>query len=364
MARADDDGVLFFLDSPKYHRIEFGRLNRFRGVILDSRDASADGVRASFDGREPLEFAADLPSEDIAAHVAHLPSARRCRFDFELFVPSDSRRLVLEGLDKSRAPLARLEYDLEMVRSSRGPLLAMATRLEKIPAPPPEVVFLTQGHADAGAYQDSIIPGIVNQGLYLQAAGIEISGIRDVLDLGCGSGRSLVGWYLDDPKRNLLGCDTNPDLIAWAKANLPGGLQFERTAAEPPLPCRAEMFDLVSVISVFTHLSFPSQERWAREIDRVLRPGGFLFLTTHGQRYVQLFAPDRQEEYRRVGHFEIQAGKEGSNDRASFHTPEAIGELFAGFDRAADFPCGWIGGKRILFPLASLQDVCVLKKRG
>ena len=356
------DLFFFSLDTPKYHRLEFGSPNRFSGTVFDSLNTRVVCVGASFDGKAVGKYPADLPSEDIALHLPHLTHASRCRFDFELPVPPASRELALEALDDLDRPVARLVYDFERIRGSSALLRAMDRTLAGIPAPPPPIVLLTQGHSDSLAYQESIIPGIFNQRRYLDLSRAAMGDFRRVLDLGCGSGRSLVGWYLDDPTRELFGCDVNGELVGWARDHLPQTLQFDRTPFEPPLPYRAESFDFVNVISVFTHLSFPAQERWAREIHRVLRPGGVVCLSVHGPPYVQLFSPERSEEYERVGHFELHTRREGSNDCAAFHSPAAIRELFPGMSRIGDFPSGRIEGRRILFPLAAFQDIYVLRK--
>ncbi len=363
MAR-DDDRFFFFLDSPKYQRVEIGNSNRFAGVVFDSLNTPVTSIRASFDGKGSGTFPVDMPSEDVARHLPGLSSAKRCRFEFDLLIPEAAGSLTLEAIDNRDRPRALLEYDLDRVRASGDVLRSMSDALRggEIPSPPPPIVFLTQGHSDSFAYQESIIPGIFNQRRYLKASGAGMSDVRSVLDLGCGSGRSLVGWYLDDPTRELVGCDINSELIGWAKSNLPRALRFDRTDFEPPLPYRDGSFDLVNVISVFTHMGLPAQQRWAEEVHRILRPGGIAFLSVHGLPYVHLSSPGRLDEFERDGRFEIETGPEGSNSRAAFHSPAAIRRLFPDFDPIGEFPAGRIDGKRILFPIAAFQDVYVLRK--
>lgn len=362
MSLFDDDRYFFFLDSPKYHRIEFGNSNRFAGAVFDSLNTRVALVGAAFDGKEAGKFPVDRPSGDIARHLPDLSSATQCRFEFHLPIPGSSRGMTFEAFDEQDRPLARLEYDFDAIRGSADLLGRMSEALAGVPAPPPPIVFLTQGHSDSVAYQESIIPGIFNQLRYLAVSGIAMSDLGSVLDLGCGSGRSLLGWYLVDSTRELSGCDINDELIGWAKTHLPRALQFDQTNFEPPLPYRDKSFDLVNVVSVFTHLGFPAQQRWAQEIQRVLRPGGAVFLTAHGTPYVQLFSPNSRDEYARLGHFELQTGNEGSNTCAAFHAPTAIRELFPSASSIAHFPAGRIDGKRMLFPIAAFQDVYVLRK--
>ena len=215
------------------------------------------------------------------------------------------------------------------------------------------------------AYEGSIIPGLVNAKRYLAAAGVDPDRCARVLDFGCGSGRILTGWHLDSRERDLFGCDTNPRLIDWASENLPASLHWNHTPALPPLPYPDGRFDLVCAISVFTHLRFPSQGLWARELARVLtRGGGVLLLTVQGSLYVNLFVPEKLEEFESIGHIEIESGVDDANESASFHQARAVRELFREFEMIGHFPVGRIKGHRILSPLAAFQDVYVLQRAG
>ena len=361
-ASESEDSLLGALDSPHFHRVRFGERNRFRGMALDTRGRVLSGVRVSIDGREAGDFPADLPSEEIARWLPHLPAAGRCRFEFELDVPANAEALRFEALPEDGRAEPLFEYDLAAIRES-SELERMRRALERLPAPGPGVVFETQGHRDAGAYQDSILPALANAKRYLSRAGVSIDRIASILDFGCGSGRALLGWHLEAAGRDLFGCDTSETLITWARAHLPAAIRFDRTAPRPPLPYPDRRFDLVSAVSVFTHLTYETQRLWARELARVVKPGGSLLLTLHGKPYVRLFLPERIAEFERSGHIET-GGAEGANAFASFHGEEAVGELFSGFERIGYFPAGRIDGKRTPFALAAFQDVYVLRRRA
>ena len=53
--------------------------------------------------------------------------------------------------------------------------------------------------------------------------------------------------------------------------------------------------------SVFTHLSEALQVSWLAELSRVLKPGGYLLLTTVGAPFADAFLPPRQREQFRSG---------------------------------------------------------------
>ena len=101
-----------------------------------------------------------------------------------------------------------------------------------------------------------------------------------VLDFGCACGR-LARWLPHAlPGVTVAGCDVRAAAVDWCAQNLRG--EFRHNAIEPPLPFPDHSFDLVVSLSVFTHLSRASNERWIRELVRVTRPGGRLFLSMLG----------------------------------------------------------------------------------
>ena len=363
-AAQDENSLLGALDSPSYDRVRFGAKNLVRGMALDISGRALRAVRVSVDGRPVGEFPIDRPSEEIARWLPRLLAAGRCRFAFELDVPANAGILRFEALGEDGRIEPLFEYDLEAVRESSARVETIRRALSRLPAPGPELVFETQGHRDTEAYQDSILPALANSKRYLSRAGVAVERIASILDFGCGSGRVLLGWHLEGAVRDLFGCDTSEALIAWARAHLPAAIHFDRTASVPPLPYPDQRFDLVYAVSVFTHLAYDTQRLWARELARVLKPGGILLLTVHGIPYVRLFLPERLEEFERSGHIETGGAAEGANAFASFHGRGAVDELFSGFERIGYFPSGRIDGKSILFPLAAFQDIYVLRRRA
>jgi len=52
----------------------------------------------------------------------------------------------------------------------------------------------------------------------------------------------------------------------------------------PPLPYGDGEFEAIISVSIFSHLTEASQDKFLAELHRVCRPDGRLFLTVHGQR--------------------------------------------------------------------------------
>ena len=98
---------------------------------------------------------------------------------------------------------------------------------------------------------------------------------RRILDVGCGHGWTLAG--LKDLGADLVGIDTDPEVLASARATYP----FLEIVESPggPLPFPDGSFDAVICSDVIEHVGDENKAPLLREIHRVLEPGGTLVLT-------------------------------------------------------------------------------------
>lgn len=114
----------------------------------------------------------------------------------------------------------------------------------------------------------------------VEVAGRHLHEFAGVLDWGVGCGR-IARHFPAAHARALTGCDIDCDNVDWCAANLPG--TFAASRLVPPLPFEDASFDVVYGVSVFTHLREPLQLAWLAELARVVRRGGLLLTTTHGE---------------------------------------------------------------------------------
>jgi SAM-dependent methyltransferase len=100
-----------------------------------------------------------------------------------------------------------------------------------------------------------------------------------VLDIGCGSGASLLSFLrLGFRSRNLAGIDVNPDRIAIGIKEFPN-IDF-RCESATQLSHQSDTFDLVCESTMFVQITDEKMAGdIAKEMVRVTRPGGFLLLT-------------------------------------------------------------------------------------
>ena len=178
----------------------------------------------------------------------------------------------------------------------------------------------------------------------------------DVLDWGCGPGRVIR--HMPDvlgPGCRCYGTDYNEAYVQWCAENLPG-ISFHRNGLMPPLPFGDVSMDLVYSISIFTHLSLPAHERWIAEFQRVLRPGGVLITTTHGDAAAVNLTPGELDTYRRGELVERAQVKEGHRMYAAYQPPAFMERLIA--DRFS--VCRHEPGRRESWGIG--QDLWVLRR--
>jgi SAM-dependent methyltransferase len=186
----------------------------------------------------------------------------------------------------------------------------------------------------------------------LDRAGASIDRMDAVLDFGCGCGRVVRRWA-DLPGR-VVGTDLSSDAIAWSRRNLPFAT-FEVNGLEPPLLFDGESFDLVYAMSVITHLPVDLQLRWLEELRRVLRPGGYLLITLHGDAYLDRLTPEEAARFR-AGECVVRWSEvAGSNLCTTFHPASFLhGPLSDGFEIVEIVPRGALGNPE--------QDLVLLRK--
>lgn len=179
--------------------------------------------------------------------------------------------------------------------------------------PPRGRIFTGQG--DFAGMGDNYVD------LLVRFCGLQPS--HHVLDVGCGIGRlarPLAG-FLND-KGRYAGFDIVPDGIHWCNKHYRQyphfsflhvplkndlyNLDTEAVAASFRFPYENEAFDLVVLLSVFTHMQPDEVENYLGEISRVLKPGGccfatFFLITEGSENYLdqsaEPFFPDRHANY-------------------------------------------------------------------
>jgi ubiquinone/menaquinone biosynthesis C-methylase UbiE len=112
-----------------------------------------------------------------------------------------------------------------------------------------------------------------------------ISTGEDVLDVGCGTGTLAIAAAQAAPEVNVTGLDADPVILELARRKAAAAelaITFDQ-AMSTTLPYGDASFDLVLSTLFFHHLPDDAKHQTAKELVRVLRPGGRLVVGDLGR---------------------------------------------------------------------------------
>ncbi len=199
------------------------------------------------------------------------------------------------------------------------------------PAPPPRLIFLVIRSVWGWEYWESGKKIVEELAALLQRKNIPADSLTAILDFGCGCGR-MTRHLRRFPKATLFGTDYNRELIEWSSGALPF-ISFGVNTLHPPLSSVDGKYDLIIARSVFTHLDEPLQRAWMKEWNRVLRPGGYLYFTTHSGSSTHGFADDFVRRLSTDGFVTYHSTVQGDNKCATYQTKEwVLAHLTEGYD--------------------------------
>jgi len=139
------------------------------------------------------------------------------------------------------------------------------------------VELLFRGTADVMRRQ--IIPSVSE--LVKQSGGADKV---KLLDVGCGTGRTLHQLAIAHPKMRLHGCDMSPAYIKLARKRLEHVEELTLAVENgEALPWADETFDVVTSTYMFHELPRNARRNVVREMLRVVRPGGLVVLEDSAQ---------------------------------------------------------------------------------
>jgi SAM-dependent methyltransferase len=105
-----------------------------------------------------------------------------------------------------------------------------------------------------------------------------------ILDAGCGTGFNIVYYSRKWSRSAAFALDISPDSIAWTRKR---GVARLCQASVEAIPFPPATFDLVLSFEVISQGAHPPVATGLREMHRVLRPGGFLFLRVPAFRWMR-----------------------------------------------------------------------------
>ena len=222
------------------------------------------------------------------------------------------------------------------------------------PIPPDDFIYLVTGQRSAYRFLNGGRSASETIRETLFKHGVEVSQLEAVLDFGCGVGRIMRHWNAI-PNPVWHGADYNPRLVEWCRNHLKFA-EFQVNTLSDRLPYESQTFDLVYAFSVFTHLSESLQLYWIDELSRVLKPGGVIYMTTHGEYYYAGLSVEEQRQFRNGQLVVREPEQSGSNMCGAYHPVSFVREKMARHLEVVDFIESGARGN-------STQDIYLLKKR-
>lgn len=130
-----------------------------------------------------------------------------------------------------------------------------------------------------------------------------------ILDYGCGYGRTLEG-LSSAGYVSVVGTDFSKAMLQRARREVPDSKLIRNDGAA--LPIKSESFDAVLLLAVLTCMPDDNDQRiLLREVERVLRPGGLLYISdlliNNDARSRERYERDA-ERYKCYGVFELPEG--------------------------------------------------------
>jgi SAM-dependent methyltransferase len=149
-----------------------------------------------------------------------------------------------------------------------------------IPTPPPEIMKKIQCGLEGQLYRT------LGFQYYVQlrdaiSRNRDWRSVRCLLDWGCGTGRVAANFLAAPDGPKVLGCDIDPEVVAWCREHLPAG-QFADSDSLPPLPYPDCTFDVIISLAVLASFGAEAYQRWLPELKRVLAPGGLFLGSVQG----------------------------------------------------------------------------------
>ena len=227
---------------------------------------------------------------------------------------------------------------------------------DKMPLPPHGLTNLVTGNKWEADFFDSGKLQMAQMINILRKNGINLAELHSILDFGCGCGRLIrhLSTLSTNGAQKLYCTDYNDELIEWCKDNLHFA-EFDTNALSPPLKYGDSSFDFIFARSVFTHLSGDLQVAWINELRRILRTGGLLYFSIHGDRKAHELTNVDKELFR-AGKLVIKnPNSSGMNKCAAYESKDYVIEKLLGGFELVDFIPG-MEDRRLG------QDVCLAKK--
>jgi SAM-dependent methyltransferase len=208
-------------------------------------------------------------------------------------------------------------YDLEV---EVGQLHDMLELVHRPIAPPPKHLQLrVVGNYGPDFVRSGFSVTVPMLNRSLRRVGRDLTDFASILDFGCGCGRAVFALSRLVPGADLHATDIDEEAIRWLQRSCGELATYTVCPTLPPMPYEDHAFDFAFGISVFTHLPEDMQFAWLAELARVVKPDGYVVLTTHGEHNIQDLPDSGRRELQRTGFLYVPSGYGSSISLPEFY---------------------------------------------
>ena len=234
-----------------------------------------------------------------------------------------------------RLGLVPVYYWLLLQRNLLDPRIARANRAMRaegapdgLPLPPDRLLAMVAGTTGLNWWIESSRSAADSIFEAVRGAGREPEGLEAILDFGCGCGR-VLRHAPGHTSATLFGVDASEELVSWFAQQLPELADVRVNDVLPPLPFPSGAFDLVYLLSVFTHMRESTELAWMPEFQRLIKPGGLLIFSAHGPAFMHHLSGRQQRSFD-AGELIVKRPElEPSNACTAFHPSRYVHSTLA-----------------------------------
>ena len=177
-----------------------------------------------------------------------------------------------------------------------------------------------------------------------------------ILDWGCGVGRVTRHLPAYFPNANIVGADANPDCIQWLQNNIPE-IQWIQSNTADRGETLTGSYNLITALSVLTHLPAKEQANWLKKLHSLLHPEGLMWLSTHGKNYLYQLTHQQKKQLSEQGILTLGTDKKGSRQMRTYHSYSGMKQLLG-----QDWEIVMYYDGQKFSGILGGQDACLLKK--
>ncbi len=182
-------------------------------------------------------------------------------------------------------------------------------------------------------------------------------GPKKILDWGCGVSR--IAMHINkftDTYTSVHACDISEQMISFNKKSY-SNISYSQVLYSPPTNYGNGSFDLIYGLSIFTHIEADMQDKWFKEMYRILNNHGVFLFTTHGMFFYPKLLDKEKQLLVLKGVFSKEYQKKGHRMMSTYNSHAALSKLLEKYFEILEFHDGTVDQTK-----TGGQDLWIVRK--